>query len=149
MRPNLILCAAIAALVAYCLFISGHKDGPDAARKYAQGITKIERRIDTLRITATKHDTLEKVLRARALHLVVHDTVHDTLRAEAIDTLESALGECDSSKADRDSIITRLDTVTKIVRDSAKAEDSHAKGYVITGLVTALITGAMCLFLLR
>ena len=106
----------------------------------------IEHHIDTLIQKYAIHDTLEKVLRVHASQLVIHDTIHDTLRAEAIQELDTALDECDSSKALRDSVITKLDTVVKI---EGTKPSTNIEGYGIAALIGILIGGFAALFLIH
>jgi len=145
-----IIALAVAVLTAFCLFLAGHRDSQTASSEYAQHITSIVHKIDTLREHITIHDTVEARLKGVAARLVVHDTIRDTLREQALDTLSRALDECDSSKAGRDSIITKLDTVTKIVRDSARASTgSHVEGYGLAALIGLLVGGIAAVFLLH
>ena len=144
-----IIASVVAILVAYCIFIGMHKDSPTAASDYGQRIEIISHRIDTLRMKYVLHDTVELRLKGIAKRIVVHDTIHDTLRAQAIDTLQRALAECDSGKVERDSVITNLDTIVNVVRDSAKATDTHIVGYGVAAIIGALVGGVAAIFLLH
>ena len=145
-----IIALAVAVLTAFCLFLAAHKDSPTASSDYTQHIQTIVHKIDTLKNHITIHDTIESRLKRVSARLVLHDTIHDTLREQALDTLSRALDECDSSKAGRDSIITKLDTVTKIVRDSARASTgSHVEGYGLAALIGLLVGGIAAVFLLH
>lgn len=112
--------AIIAVIVA--LFLYTNKQQP-------QVVTQIEHHIDSLKVRYAVHDTVEKYLKGKIVDKWHTDTLlvtsHDTivLYKQVIDTLYMALAECDSAKADRDSVIKQQDTLRVVEKKNEQERD--------------------------